>query len=59
LYGRQAAVPAAQARREEEAAQRAPAEQKETAGKEPAGPKAPVRVTRIQPSRKKKKKKKH
>jgi preprotein translocase subunit SecF len=58
LYGRQAAVPAAQTRREEAAAERAPAEQRETAGKEPAGPKAPVRVTRVQPTRKKKKKKK-
>lgn len=59
LYGRQAAVPAAQARREEAASETAPAEERETAGKEAAGPKSPVRVTRVQPTRKKKKKKKH
>ena len=60
LYGRQAAIPAAQARREEaasEASERAPAEERDTASKEPARPKAPVRVTRVQPTRKKKKKK--
>jgi preprotein translocase subunit SecF len=60
LYGRQAAIPAAQARREEAASEKtATAEEKETPGKEPSGPKAPVRVTRVQPTRKKKKKKKH
>jgi preprotein translocase subunit SecF len=58
MYGRQAAAPAAQVKREEAASERAPGESKEIAGKEPAGPKAPVKVTRIQPSRKKKKKKK-
>jgi preprotein translocase subunit SecF len=59
LYGRQAAVPAAQARREEAASERAPAAERETVGREAAGPKAPVRVTRVQPTRRKKKKKKH
>jgi preprotein translocase subunit SecF len=54
LYGRQPSVPAAQARKEEAAVQ-------ESTRKEPApesGPKAPIKVTRVQPSRKKKKKKK-
>jgi preprotein translocase subunit SecF len=65
MYGRQAAAPAVQVRREEaavaaaEAAEAAGTEAKETARKEPAGPKAPVKVTRVQPSRKKKKKRKH
>jgi preprotein translocase subunit SecF len=62
MYGRQAAAPAVQVRREEAAAAAAEAagtEAKETARKEPAGPKAPVKVTRVQPSRKKKKKRKH
>jgi len=70
MYGRQAAVPAAQARREEAAAaasepasepasEAAGTEAKVIARQEAAGPKAPVKVTRVQPSRKKKKKKKH
>jgi preprotein translocase subunit SecF len=58
LYGRQAAVPAAQARGEEAGSEKAPAEERELAGKEPPGPKVPVKVTRVQPTRKKKKKKK-
>jgi preprotein translocase subunit SecF len=67
LYGRQAAVPAA-VRREQaaagghEAAAQESAEGQEPATKQPApvsGPKTPVKVTRVQPSRKKKKKKKH
>jgi len=58
MYGRQAAVPAAQARREEAASEAGGTEAKEIAKKEPAGPKAPVKVTRVQPTRKKKKKKK-
>ncbi|UCF97087.1 MAG: protein translocase subunit SecF [Spirochaetaceae bacterium] len=67
LYGRQATVPAAQARREAAAnlasAAAAPAAaEQEKAGKEAApesGPRAEVKVTRVQPSRKKKKKKRH
>jgi preprotein translocase subunit SecF len=58
MYGRQTAIPADQARREEEAAQAAATGVKEIDNKEAAGPKAPVKVTRVQPSRKKKKKKK-
>jgi preprotein translocase subunit SecF len=62
MYGRQAAVPEAQAQRElaaaEAASEGAAPEAKEIVKKEPAGPKAPVQVTRVQPSRRKKKKKK-
>jgi preprotein translocase subunit SecF len=58
MYGRQAAIPVAQARREEAVAEAAGTEEKQVARTEPAGPKAPVKVTRVQPSRKKKKKKK-
>ena len=57
MYGRQAASPAAQTRREEAASERTAAEGKETARQEPSGPKAPVKITRVQPTRKKKKKK--
>jgi preprotein translocase subunit SecF len=60
LYGRQAAAPAAAGQREEAAApEAAGTEAKEIAGQQPVGPKAPVKVTRVQPSRRKKKKKKH
>ncbi|MBN2553713.1 MAG: protein translocase subunit SecF [Spirochaetales bacterium] len=66
LYGRQAAVPAA-ARREQAAAGRdEAAPEGSAAGLEEAkqqapvsGAKSPVKVTRVQPTRKKKKKKKH
>jgi preprotein translocase subunit SecF len=58
MYGRQAAAPAAQVKSEEAASEKAPREAREIAGKEAAGPKAPVKVTRVQPSRKKKKKRK-
>jgi len=54
-YGHHAAVPAAQAAREEAALQESDAGQAVVE----SGPKAPVKVTRVQHSRKKKKKKKH
>ncbi len=61
MYGRQAAAPVAQVRREEAsaaaAAETAGTEVKESTVRESASPKAPVKVTRVQPSRKKKKKK--
>ncbi len=57
MYGRQAAAPSPQTRHEEAASAKTAAEGKEHARQEPSGPKAPVKVTRVQPTRKKKKKK--
>jgi preprotein translocase subunit SecF len=57
LYGRQAAAPALQVSREEGISEKAAAEAQEIVSKEPVGPKAPVKVTRVQPTRRKKRKK--
>jgi preprotein translocase subunit SecF len=56
MYGRQATAPAAQVQREE-AARAAGTEVKETARQEASRASAPVKVIRVQPTRKKKKKK--